>query len=665
MAHAPVELMNRRFRTSHASPTRICRIWAWFVAAAMALSAPGFGAGATERVDLHFEEVEIPAFAAAMGEMMGRRIVVEEGIKGRVSLTAADIPVGDLYPLLAAVLESAGCAVWEGADGLTRVVSRASAVGALGRVAGPEEPAATAGWVTKVFRLDHLSAQELRNALTEMSGGERKGSLGVLPSANMLVASGPADWVMRVERIAAHADRPGMARVVEIVPLQHASAEEIARQLTEALSAAESEADRIRRQITPGERTGGTVKIVAAPQAGGLILVGSRSAVDEMKTLVARLDTEPPTRRGRLRAIFLRHLPAEEAATNLKALLAASVPGANRSGTPAGPVYLEANPANNALLVDAAPHDFEQVEALVRELDRQPGQVLIEVLIAEVSASEGSEWGIEWAALGAPTDVGRYAFQGSGTLQDTSEAVMRAIEGGLFPQGLTIGVARGMRAKADGTLQTAVPAILNIQALRKDGRFKILSNVPLLAQNNRDASVSVVNNIPILKSTIQGGSGASRDVIQNIERLDVGIKLKLTPHISPDGLVRMTLNPSIEAIVDPGPSGTPFTPTIARREVSTTVTVADGDTIVLSGLIREDRVRSERRIPVLSAIPLVGGLFRRTSDGRERTNLLVFVTPRIMQSPEQGRILTADLEGRSGLSSTNQPGPIGSEVSRP
>ena len=608
------------------------------------------------RVDLHFEGVEIPAFVTTMGEMIGRRILVAEGIKGRVSLTAANVPVGDLYPLLAAVLESAGCVVWEGEDGLTRVTARADAAGVLGRVAGPDESPAGAGWVTKVFRLEHIPAQELRNALNEMGGGERKGYVGVLPSANMLVAGGPADWVIRVEQIAANVDRPGLARVVEVVPLRHASAEEAARQLTEAMAVLETEADRIRRQIAPGERTG-AVKAVAAPQINGLILVGSRAAVEEMKTLVARLDSEPEAGRGRLRAIFLKHLPAEEAAASLKALLAASASSPKGAG-PTGAVFLEANPANNALLVDAAPRDFEQVEALVRQLDQFPGQVLIEVLIAEVSASEGGEWGVEWAALGAPGDVGRYAFQGSGMLNESAEAIMRAVEGGLFPQGLTIGLARGMRLAADGTLQTALPALVNIQALRKEGRFKILSNVPLLAQNNRDASVSVVNNIPILRSTIQAGTGTARDVIQNIERMDVGIKLKLTPHITPDGLVRMTLNPSIEAIVDPGPSGTPFTPTIARREVSTTVTVANGETIVLSGLIREDQVRTERRIPVLSAIPLIGRLFRRTADGRERTNLLVFVTPRVVSTAEEGRALTSDLEGRAGVSSTNKPCPI-------
>jgi general secretion pathway protein D len=163
-----------------------------------------------------------------------------------------------------------------------------------------------------------------------------------------------------------------------------------------------------------------------------------------------------------------------------------------------------------------------------------------------------------------------------------------------------------------------------------------------------------VNNIPVLKSTIQGGSGTSRDVIQNIDRVDVGIKLKLTPHVNPSNEVCMVLNPSIEAILDTGSvSGTPFTPTIAKREVSTTVTVPDGRTIVISGLIREDRIQRVRRIPILGAIPLLGFLFRHTVDSVERTNLIVFVTPHVMSDAGAVQSATEAWSRKTGLSATN------------
>jgi len=185
--------------------------------------------------------------------------------------------------------------------------------------------------------------------------------------------------------------------------------------------------------------------------------------------------------------------------------------------------------------------------------------------------------------------------------------------------------------------------------VRKNGEFEILSETSLEVQNNREASVNIVNEIPVLKSTIQGGSGASRDIIQNIERIDVGIKLQLTPHVIPGGDVRMVLNPSIEAVIDPGPESTEFAPTIAKREVSTTVTVPDGKMIVIAGLTRKDKKRIVKRAPILGSIPLLGWLFRHTQDTTETTNLLIFVTPTIVTSIEKAESVMEDLKKRTGL----------------
>jgi general secretion pathway protein D len=134
--------------------------------------------------------------------------------------------------------------------------------------------------------------------------------------------------------------------------------------------------------------------------------------------------------------------------------------------------------------------------------------------------------------------------------------------------------------------------------------------------------------------------------------VDVGIQLKLTPHINPSNEVRMVLNPSIEAIIDPGPSGQ-FTPTIAKRSVSTTVTVPDGRTIVISGLIREDRINTVRRVPFLGSIPIFGFLFRHKVDSVERTNLIIFVTPHVLRDAAAAEAMTRNWSQRTGLSATN------------
>ncbi|MEI6219489.1 MAG: hypothetical protein WCP86_11365, partial [bacterium] len=332
------------------------------------------------------------------------------------------------------------------------------------------------------------------------------------------------------------------------------------------------------------------------------------------------------------------------------------MPGQPGGVTQTGGITIEPHLANNALLVDAMPRDFELISKLVADLDTIPQQVLIEVLIAEVSATETDNFGLDVVAVGSPSSVGEDVVVGGLTTRADANSLLSAIQTGIFPNGITVGLARGVK-DASGNTVAAYPLMLNLNAIQQKGKFNILSRIPLLAQNNKDAMASIVNNIPMLKSTVQGAS-ANLQVIQNIDRVDVGIKLKMTPHINPDGEVMMTLNPSIEAIIDPGSIANGLAPTIAHREVSTTVTVPDGRTLVLSGLMRQDHTSTVRKVPILGSIPFIGWLFRHTVEGVEKTNLLIFVTPHVIKDPQTADKLTHDWKERTALDMTNSV-PVG------
>ena len=224
---------------------------------------------------------------------------------------------------------------------------------------------------------------------------------------------------------------------------------------------------------------------------------------------------------------------------------------------------------------------------------------------------------------------------------------MSLVTDGMFAQGLSLGVARGMIKLSDDSEIPAIPFLLT--ALAQEREIKIISNPSLLAEDNQEATVMVVDDIPLLKSEISAGAGTARDIIQEIERRDVGLKLTLTPHINDDNEIQLELNPIIEAIVDEGDPDTPFTPTIARREVNTTVTLENEQTVVISGLIREDRIKQVSKVPFLGDIPLLGHLFKKTQDRKQRTNLLIFVTPHLVSDSEDAEDLRRELEARTNL----------------
>lgn len=606
--------------------------------------------GGEEVVDFSFDGVDIGAFVQLVGEVTGRQFVIAEGVEGRITVVSPQVRREAVFPLFVSILEAAGCSVVVEPRGLHRVVRLSERAAPSAPVVGTDGDIPEQGIVTKVFLLRHVSAGEMRKLLEAGVSGGRAGGIGALEETNHLVLTDTAESVRRLARIIEDIDRPGASRVMRVVRLKYIGAEELAEQLNRAMAEGATRGEWLRARLPAVEGPGspsGQVGIVASPHSNSVILSGSPSRVAEMERLIEQMDVDAPSGRGRLNAIFLKYLSAEEAAVSIDALLHK---GAERQTGP-GPrrIAIEASVANNALLIDAMPGDYALIRDLVAQLDHPVEQVHIEVLIVEHTMSAGLQFGVQMAALGAPAGVGNTVVQGSSVPQAGADRLMDVLQNNVIPSGLTIQMLEGIRLDAEGNVVAGIPGVLNLQAIRSDGRFDVLSETSLEAQNNREASVRVVDEIPVLRSTIQGGSGTARDVIQNIDRIDVGIELKLTPRIIPGGEVQMVLNPTIEAVIQAQSGNLNFTPTIAKREVSTTVTVPDGETIVIAGLTRENRIVSERRIPVLGAIPLLGWLFRDSVDTTEKTDVVIFVTPRIVSGTGVAPELRRRWRERTGL----------------
>ncbi len=600
------------------------------------------------RIQFTFDKVDVASFVKLIGERTGRRFVVDDGVTGTISVVSPSVAQDEVYPLFVSILESVGSTVLED-DGVYRIVRLPGTGTPLAPVIRAGDALPEHGLVTKIFRLDHVPAVDVQRALAGVMGERGAASIGASDETNHLIVTDSTAIIRRVEQIIADIDRPGLSRSMELVHLQHAQAESLSEQLNAAMAEQATRATQLRARLAGGTVPSGgpgQALAVAAPHSNSLILVGIPSQLTALRDLIAGMDVDLPAGRGRLNAVFLRYIVAEEAAENIAALLeksAATVPTGRR-------IAIQAHKSSNALLIDASPADFAVVKQLLEQIDLLPQQVQIDVVIVEVSESSGFEFGIEMSALNVPDGIGDTVIQGGFRLREgASTGLLNTLQTGIFPRGLSVGVARGTRINANGELVSGYPGIFNLNAMRSDGRLKVLSQTSLQAQNNQEAVIRSVNEIPVLRSTIEGGTGSMRDVIQNIDRMDVGVKLSITPHIIPEGLVRMVLNPSIEAVIDSGPDGSSFTPTIAKREVTTTVSVEDGHTIVIAGLTREDERRAERRVPFLGRIPILGWLFRSEESISERTDLLIFVTPHVVDNMADADRRRAVLESRTGL----------------
>ena len=608
------------------------------------------------------DRIDVRAFAQMISDVTGRRFAVAGDVDAAFTVVFPDkginkLPPKEVYSFFLSVLASADLTVVEDQE-VTRIVKMPEGSLSLGSGALATQDDPGRGLVTRVFRLQHIPADDVRRLLE--ASGARKNGVGVLEEANQIVVTDNAASLERIAGLLAEIDQPGQARLTEVFTLKAADAATIAAQVNAAFAEGENRgsATAARLPSAPGATPTSALRsgcVVPAPHANSVILVGSQAQIDKLRALVESLDVETPSGRGHLNAIFLHYINAEDAAKSITALLEKNASKA-ADAKDARRIAVEASAANNALMVDASPSDFEVVRALAEQLDSVPAQVHISVLIAEVADTDGFTWGVGLTALDSPGKKGQTRFSaGSRLAPDSPEySMIDNAASGIFPQGLNMAIAHATGTDSAGNPIIAYPGIVNIEALDANADIDIVSETALQAQDNVEATVSIVDEIPILKSTVEGGSGSSRDYIQNIERQEVGVKLKLTPHVIPGGLVRMELNPSIESVLA-NTSGDAYTPTISKRSASTTVTVPDRQTIVIAGLTRTDHQVVDNRIPVLGSIPLLGWLFRYKSDVEKKTNLLIFVTPTLVNAPSDAAIPTEEWRLRTGL----RPDPLG------
>lgn len=604
----------------------------------------GFGA---------MDHVNVKEFAQLLSDATGRPFAVAGDVDAAFTVIVPNgeqlrLPADDVYAFGLSVLASAGLSIIE--EGQSCRIVRLPEGGGLS-VGTPEGDAAESrGLVTRVFRLKHVGADDVRRVLE--GGGGKKGWISILEASNHLVVTDTARTIDRIGKLIEELDQPGLSRKTEIVKLQFADAESLAAQLNlVAAQTVQSEGNQLAARLHTGNNVPAALLrsgvAVAAPRANSVILVGQEAQIAEFKELIAKLDVDVPTGHGNLNAIFLQYLKAEDAAKELSSLLEKSA-ARSADGKGVRRIAVEASAVNNALIVDAAPNDYQIVRQLVASMDTPPGQVHLSVLIAEVTDSDGFTWGASLTALDTPNGKGNTTWSAGSRLAADSSSLIEGAASGIMPQGLTAAVLHGSGTDASGNTIISYPGIVSIEALKADSNVNILSETSLQAQNNMEGNVNIVDEIPILKSTIEGGSGSSRDVIQNIERQEVGVKLKFTPHIVPGNLVRMELTPSIESVISTSTADA-LTPTIAKRTATTTVTVADGHTIVIAGLTRTKTQKVDRRIPILGYIPVIGWLFRYKADVEEKTNLLICVTPTILAKPEDAQKPTDAWRRKTGI----------------
>lgn len=597
-------------------------------------------------VTLNFVNAEIESVMKAMGEMTGRTFIVDPRVKGTLQITSPrPVPPATAYEIVLAALRMQGFAAVQ-SDGVVRIVPEADAKFYAPPVTGRDRRRATGEMQTRVFMLRHESASQLLPALRPLVGANS--AMNADTGSNALIVTDYADNLERLARIIENLDQPRADEPV-LIPLKYAAAQDvanlIARLYPQNPAAAGSDIDRL--DVAVDSRT------------NSLILRGrDRSRVSRVQTMIAELDQPTPVA-GNVHVIYLKNAEAVKVAETLRRILSADAsalqpsgagsipPQGGRGATPASagqpaaeaasPGMVQADPASNALIITAPTAIVNNLRAVVEKLDVRRAQVLVEALIAEVSADKAAEFGIQWFnATGASANAsGTHLFGGFGTSTSANIAAIAANPAGAA-KGLNLGIVKGQL-----TLPNNV-TILNLgmlaRALETQTDANILSTPTLLTLDNEEARISVGSNVPFLTGQYSvTGNAATATPFQTFERRDVGLTLKVRPQISEGGTVRLRIEQEVSKL---RPAADPTLSATDKRSIESTVLVDDGQIVVLGGLIEEQVREVEDKVPLLGDIPLLGRLFRYDTRQHVKTNLMVFLRPVIVRDAESAAALT-------------------------
>jgi general secretion pathway protein D len=333
-------------------------------------------------------------------------------------------------------------------------------------------------------------------------------------------------------------------------------------------------------------------------------------------------------------------LTSSPAATSPLAGLTANAPGAFT----AGGATVQADIANNALLIMAPEPVYNNLRAVIEKLDVRRAQVFVEALIVEVSADKAAEFGIQWQSLtGYNTTQTRviggtnFTPRGSGTnIIDIATNPLTAASG------LNLGVMRGT-VSIPGLGTIANLAFL-ARALETQVGANILSTPTLLTMDNEEARILVGQNIPILTGAYSTtGSATTVTPFQTFERRDVGLILRVKPQIAEGGAVRLVLYQEVSRVDDTATSSTTSGGVVlSKRVLESSVVVDDGNIVVLGGLIQDQLNDGSDKVPLLGDIPVAGALFRYEARHRIKTNLLIFLKPTVLRTAADGSSLTSE-----------------------
>jgi general secretion pathway protein D len=605
-------------------------------------------------LSMDFTDVELPVLIKFMSEQTKKNFIFDERVQGKITIISPRrVTLEEAYDVFLFVLQAKGFTTVSQGNTIKIIFAREARQDPI--QTGVLKGTPPAEFITRLVPLQYLDSAEVVPLVVPLVS--KDGMVSAFGSSNTLILIDSRANIDRIVKILDDVDNAGIPGILRVYPLAYAVANDAAKTLTSIFieggtAAAPAAKGRARGgQIRPSR--GVAVKFLPDTRTNSVIVYAGQEMQDDVADLLKKIDVSASAGSGKINVYYLENADAEEVSKVLSSLskergAAAGAPtpaagartaptttgGAVVSAELEGGVKVTADKATNALIIVASSNDYETLVGVIKKLDIRRRQVFVEAVIMEITLDKSRDLGAEFRGAvqtsGSGAVISGTNFGFTGGVNDLYSAISAGNPLAFSGTGLIAGGIAGSVTLPDGTKIPAITAVL--RAAQSRDNINILSSPHLLTLDNKEAEIIVGENVPFITSQSRDTTNLA-NTINTIERKDVGITLRLTPHIHESEFVNLEIYQESSAVKSTSDSST-VGPTTTKRSAKTSVLVKNGDTVVMGGMMQETFSTSEKQVPLLGDIPLLGNLFKYKSVSRKKTNLLIFLTPHVIKEPK-------------------------------
>jgi len=604
-----------------------------------------------EKISLNFDDADIYEVINALSDFLGINYIIDPGVKGKVNIhTSGEIDKSRLLPILETIFDMNNIALVK-FDDIYKIIPVQEAKREIVDVNIGKELIEIPSYdriIIQIVPLQYVSSSDAQKVLKPFVS--KGGDIIDYKKGNILIIVETAAAIQKLLKLIAIIDADAFEQTnIRFFKIQNADVGDIAKELENIFTSfgiQKSTAKGIGITFIPIERVSCILAISSIPgifekaehwlgvldtidleaEEQVFIYFVENGKADEIAEVLRKIygegKTEKTVKKTPTRTTRTKTTPSKKTTPKTTATLE-------------GEIKIVTDEATNSIIVHATPHDYIIIKETIQKLDIIPKQVLIEVLIAEVTLSGDTEFGIEWALLGDRADIGGYKGQ------DKAEIGFGI--GGLGAD-LSTNLGRGFTYRFDSS---RLQAFLLAQASKN--KLNILSSPHILAADNKEARIEVGQEVPIVTSEyVPQDVEVRTSTSRSIEYRSTGVILIVTPRVNEKGLVAMDITQEVSE-AQPIVAGGIQSPVISNRKAETSLVVQHGHTIVIGGLIKDQTSKTVSGVPIISKIPLLGYLFSDTKDKKEKTELIILITPHVVSNIDEAADITGEFKDKLEL----------------